>query len=85
MLKIAVVGNTYKDTINYIKYKFQDRIEIFNSVTGVHTLKNGDEIHLCYGEENKDRYKSMIFDAFIVIPQYQTLLDVIRFRTERHI
>lgn len=78
MLKIAVVGNTYQETIIFAEYKFKDKIESRKLSYSMLILKNGDEIHLCYDEINRDTYKSMEYDAFVVVPTYKSLLDCIR-------
>ena len=83
MLKIAVVGNTHQDVKKFVEYKFKDRIEFIHHSTATYTLRNGDTLYLCYDEQSRNMYNSMAFDAFIVIPLYQSLLDVIMYRTMR--
>lgn len=83
MLHIAVVASNYPEGKRFIDYKFQGRIAQVIVSEGRWTLENGDIIYLCHSEGNKDKYKSMIYDAFIVTPQYESLLDVIMHRTMR--
>ena len=81
MLKIAVVGNSYQEAKSFVEYKFGERISQHHATTSRYTLTNGDELYLCYGEP--DMYNSVVFDAFILTPRYETLFDVIRYRTAR--
>lgn len=81
MLKIAVVGENYTEGKKFIEWKFREKIEKINHAKSVWTLKNGDEIHLCYGDPNLA--KSFDFDAYLVSPNYQTLEDIVRYRCSR--
>lgn len=83
MLKIAAVGNTYPHVKQFVEHKFRDKIASVNPSKMEYTLHNGDKIYLCYEEQNKERYLSTEFDAFVVAPQYVSLLDTIRYRSER--
>lgn len=82
VLKICVVGNNYNEVKNFCQLKFGSRTSKFNAAAGIWTLVNGDEIHMAYGDDPQ-RYNSYEFDAFVVTPQYITVLDVIRARSER--
>lgn len=66
-----------------MEHKFRDKIEKVNHARQVYTLKNGDEIYLCYDEQSREQYLSMEYDAFVVAPQYASLMDTIRYRSER--
>lgn len=80
MLRIAVVGNTYTDVKSFVESKFKDQIIRMNRTNGIYELRNGDQLYLVYDE---DHCKGMEYDAIIIHPLYQTLLDVIRNRTNR--
>lgn len=85
MLKIAVIANTFQEAQRFIEYKFKDKIDQVRHTRGIYLLKNGDEIHICFDYNNDPaKYKSMVYDAFIVHPTYQSLLDVIKERTVRY-
>ena len=84
MLSIAVVANNFNDAKMFVQQKFKDKIESYNAAFGFFTLLNGDRLYLCYGENEKDKYTSFEYDAFIVHPRYTTLLDVIKHRSERY-
>ena len=81
MLRIAVVANDYASGLRFIQYRFQDYIHEFNTVKAIFTLKNGDEVYLCYGENNK--YLSMMFDAYLTTDSYESLEDIIKRRCFR--
>lgn len=83
MLRIAVVGNNYQETLRFTQYKFKDKIAQFKASTAEFTLINGDIIILAYDERNKDAFLSLEIDAFVVVPNYFTLLDTIKHRCER--
>lgn len=83
MLVIAVVGNSFQHCQRFVEYKFKDKIEKVQRTTGTYTLKNGDQLELCYSEQDRDRYKSVVYDAFIIVPEYESLLDTIIHRTMR--
>lgn len=80
-LKIAVVGDNYKDCKNFIEEKFGGKIIKVNRAENVYTLDNGDMIYSCYG--HSDTYCGMIYDAFIITPYHRSLFEVIRSRCER--
>lgn len=85
MLKIAVIANTFQEGQRFIEFKFKNRIEKISHTKGIYYLPNGDEIHICYDYNNDPaKYKGMVYDAFIVHPTYQSLLDVIKERTVRY-
>lgn len=83
MLRIAAIGNSYPHVKRFVEYKFKDKIDKIIGSHSLYILKNGDEVHLCYDEQSKNRYLSMMYDAFVVAPKYVSLLDVIRSRCER--
>lgn len=84
MLKIAVVASSYEQAHSFIKYKFKDKIAQHISSRGIFELKNGDILYITY-EIMKERELGMVYDAFVVTPQYTTLLDIVRHRAEREI
>jgi hypothetical protein len=83
MLRIAVVSSTFADGQNFVRNKFGDKIDKYNMTSGIFFLKNGDSLQLCYDENNKDTYQTYEFDAFIVVPFYHSLLDLIIHRQMR--
>lgn len=83
MLRIALVANTFQEAKQFVEYKFKDKFDHIKLSTATYYLKNGDEIHLCYDEQSKDRYKSFEYDAIIIHPLYESLLDIIKHRTQR--
>lgn len=82
MLNIAVVGNSYPHVMQYIDRRFKDKIKLYNMSHSKYELYNGDILYMCYDELSKDRYRSMLYDAIIIVPGYESLLDVIRNRTK---
>lgn len=82
MLNIAVVGNSYPHVMQYIDRRFKDKIKLYNMSYSKYELYNGDILYMCYDELSKDRYRSMLYDAIIIVPGYESLLDVIRNRTK---
>jgi len=83
MLKIAVVGNDFREVELFIQYKFKGQIKEHHKSNQTFTLNNGDILYSCHDEVGRDRYKSMLYDAIIVTEYYESLLDVIRGRTIR--
>lgn len=77
MLRIAVVTNSRKDAVDYITTKYDGRISNFSMSRGVCYLANHDELHICDSNSHIDAYRGMEFDAVMIVPGYQSLLDVI--------
>lgn len=83
MLNIAVVGNGYAHTKRYIDSRFNGQFKKVDMVQSTYELINGDILHLCYDESGKDKYKSYYYDAIIIVPGYESLLDVLRYRLQK--
>lgn len=83
MLHIAVVANNFQHGKNYIEYKFKDKIERIIHSTCTYILKNGDIIHNCHDSIDPSPYKGMVFDAFVIAEGYESLADIIKYRTMR--
>jgi hypothetical protein len=76
-MKIAVVANSYQEAFRFVRTKFVDEIVMVDKLKNTFTLRNEDVLYLCYNEMDRERYISMIYDAFIVVPGYVSLLDTI--------
>jgi hypothetical protein len=83
MLRICVVADSFVDGKRFIEWKFETKIVKVNAMKSVWTLAGGDEVHLAHNEASKDTYLSMEYDAFLVTPRYETLLDIIKSRCVR--
>lgn len=82
-MRIAVVSNTYQEGKALIEYRYRHRIASTNFQTGEYTLRDGNIIINCYGDDHANDHLSKAYDAYIVNPLYQSLESVIRGRCSR--